>query len=112
MTIMLCSFEGTPLIIRLYGKGRVASRGSAGYVAFLDRWYKGAEPIGARQIVFLDVDLVQTSCGFGVPLFDYAGERSGLERWAEGKGEKDLRAYRAEKNAISIDGLPTRFREP
>ncbi|MGD9508059.1 MAG: pyridoxamine 5'-phosphate oxidase family protein, partial [Geminicoccaceae bacterium] len=63
----------------------------------------------ARQIVALDVDLVQTSCGFGVPLYDYEGERPSLARWAENKGPEGLEAYRREKNAVSIDGLPTGF---
>jgi hypothetical protein len=57
--------------------------------------------------VVLDVELVQTSCGFGVPLYDYRGERSALTRWAESKGQDVLEAYRREHNARSIDGLPT-----
>jgi uncharacterized protein YjbI with pentapeptide repeats len=71
--------------------------------------FGGAEPPGARQIVALDVDLVQTSCGFGVPLFEYGGERASLTRWAKAKGEAGLEAYRREKNARSMDGLPTGF---
>ncbi len=50
---------------------------------------------------------MQTSCGFGVPLYDYQGERDSLTRWAEAKGEDGLVDYRAEKNAVSLDGLPT-----
>ena len=57
--------------------------------------------------MLLDVDLVQTSCGFGVPLYDYRGERPALARWAEAKGAEGLEAYRREHNAHSIDGLPT-----
>ncbi len=55
----------------------------------------------------LDVETVQTSCGFGVPLFSYTGERANLEQWATGKGEAGLREYWQMKNAVSIDGLPT-----
>lgn len=112
LTVMLCAFDGAPMILRLYGRGRVAFRGTPAYAAFLDRFYGGAEPAGARQIVFLDIDLVQTSCGYAVPFFDHVGERAVLDRWAETKGEEGLRAYRAEKNAVSIDGLPTGFRDP
>lgn len=112
LTIMFCAFEGPPQILRLYGKGRIAFRGSPDYRAFLDRFYGGDEPLGGRQITFLDIDLVQTSCGYGVPFFDHAGERPVLGRWAEAKGEEGLRAYRAEKNLSSIDGLPTGFRDP
>ena len=106
LTIMFCAFEGAPLILRLYGRGRVLHRESEAYAALLEDAF-GEEPIGARQIVLLDVDLVQTSCGFGVPLFDYHGERHNLDRWAEAKGEEGLAAYRLEKNARSMDGLPT-----
>ena len=106
LTIMFCSFEGAPLILRLYGQGRVLHRGTDEYAALLGDAF-GEEPVGARQIVLLDVDLVQTSCGFGVPLFDYHGERHNLDRWAEAKGEEGLAAYRLEKNARSMDGLPT-----
>jgi len=107
LTLMLCAFEGPPRILRLYGQGRILRRGGADYAALLEAAFGGAEPPGARQIVALDVDLVQTSCGYGVPLFDYAGERPSLAHWAEAKGEAGLEAYRREKNAYSIDGLPT-----
>lgn len=107
LTLMFCAFEGPPLILRLYGQGKSLRRGSPDYAALLAAEYGNEEPAGARQIVLLDIDLVQTSCGFGVPLFDYAGERPTLRRWAEAKGEEGLEAYRREKNAHSIDGLPT-----
>jgi len=57
--------------------------------------------------VALDVELVQKSCGYGVPLFDYHGERPSLVRWAEAKGDEGLDAYRRENNILSIDGLAT-----
>jgi len=107
MTIMLCEFAGPPLILRLYGQGRVLGRGGAGYQSVLDAAFDGRAPVGARQIVRMDLDLVQTSCGFGVPLFEYRGERDGLLRWAEAKGPDGLEAYQREHNAYSIDGLPT-----
>ncbi|MFQ3660365.1 MAG: hypothetical protein SNJ54_15555 [Anaerolineae bacterium] len=64
-------------------------------------------PPGARQIVVADIDLVQTSCGFAVPLMDYVGQRDTLIKWAETKGDDALNAYRAEKNVTSLDQLPT-----
>lgn len=105
MTLMFCAFDGRPMILRLYGYARSLRRGSPGYVDLLPHW--SPEPMGARQIVLLDVDLVQTSCGYGVPLYHYRGDRPSLRRWAEAKGEEGLAAYRREKNARSIDGLPT-----
>jgi hypothetical protein len=107
LTLMFCAFEGPPMILRLYGKGRILPRRSSEYDALLVSHFDNAEPPGARQMVLLDIDLVQTSCGFGVPLFDYAGERTQLIRWAESKGESGLEDYRRQKNTRSIDGLPT-----
>jgi hypothetical protein len=107
MTVMFCAFAGPPLILRLYGRGTSLPRGSEAYAALLASAYQGIEPPGARQIVRLEFDLVQTSCGYGVPLFEPQGERDNLRRWAAAKGEAGLAAYRAEKNARSLDGLPT-----
>jgi hypothetical protein len=109
ITIMLCAFQGPPMILRLYGRGRSLLRGTADYAALLAAHYDNTEPPGARQIVRIAVDLVQTSCGYGVPLFEHTGERDTLRSWAERKGEEGLAAYRAEKNARSIDGIPTEW---
>ncbi len=107
LTLMFCAFEGPPRILRLYGRGQVLQRGTRAYGHLLAEAFDGEEPLGARQIVVLDVDLVQTSCGFGVPLYDYRGEREAMRKWAEAKGPQGLQAYWREKNARSIDGLPT-----
>lgn len=107
LTLMFCAFEGAPMILRLYGSANVLGRRSAEYSELLASAFEGIEPPGARQIVVLDIDRVQTSCGYGVPLFDYAGERDTLRRWAESKGDSGLREYRRQKNAVSIDGLAT-----
>jgi hypothetical protein len=85
---MFCAFEGPPVILRLYGKGSMIRRNSAEYRDLLASQYDGKEPPGARQIIGLDIDLVQTSCGFGVPLYDYQGERPSLDRWARPKARK------------------------
>ncbi len=104
LTLMFCSFEGDHLILRLYGQGRVVTRHDAEWDAL-----SGLFPplAGVRQIIVLAIDSLQTSCGAGVPLYDYRGEREALLRWVEKKGEDGARAYRLEKNRISIDGLPT-----
>jgi hypothetical protein len=111
LTIMFCAFEGPPLILRLYGASRILRRPSAAYGDLLEQAFGGAEQPGARQIVVLEVDLVQTSCGYGVPHYDYRDERPSLINWAEAKGEAGLAAYRREKNVVSIDGLPTGHEE-
>jgi hypothetical protein len=107
LTIMLCGFENVPVILRLYGQGRALPRGTPEYAALLASAYDNNEPLGARQIIRLAVEMVQTSCGYGVPLFDYKEERPTLQRWAETKGEDGLAAYRREKNVRSIDGFDT-----
>ena len=107
LTIMFCAFEGPPNILRLYGHGRSLVRGTSDYAEMLAARYGGVETPGARAIIVLDCDLVQTSCGFAVPLFDYKDDRPTLVRWAEQKGEDGVAAYRREKNAESMDGLPT-----
>lgn len=107
LTLMFCAFDGPPVILRLYGKGRMIRRDSPEYLSLLDAHYGGNEPLGARQIIRLDIDLVQTSCGYAVPLYDYRAERPNLERWAEAKGQEGIEAYWREKNLTSMDGLPT-----
>ena len=107
-TIMFCAVDGPPLILRLYGHATVLPAGGAEYDRLLAEAFDGNEPLGARQIVRLDFDLVQTSCGYGVPLFDYAGERPSMDNWAVKKeAGEGLEAYRARENARSLDGLDT-----
>jgi len=109
LTIMLCSFEKAPMIMRLYGQGHSLQRGTAEYDNLLSNAFCGVESPGARQIVRLDVGMVQTSCGYGVPFFDFVSERGQLQTWAEAQGPDGVAAYRAKKNLVSIDGLPTGF---
>jgi Pyridoxamine 5'-phosphate oxidase len=103
ITLMFCTFEGAPNIIRLYGQGEALPieepRGRELAARFPDL-------PGARAIIRVDVERVSTSCGYAVPLMDYVDDRSRLTDWAEGKGVDGLAEYRAQKNATSIDGLP------
>jgi hypothetical protein len=107
LTIMMCAFDGPLLILRLYGQGRAVRRGSAEYAALLASEYGNDEPLGARQMMLLEFDLVQTSCGYGVPFHEYSGERPTMDKWAEAKGVDGLDAYQHEKNQLSLDGFPT-----
>jgi hypothetical protein len=104
MTMMFCSFTEQPLILRCYGRARAYHPRDAeweGYSAQLPSVF------GERQLVLLDIEMVQTSCGFGVPFYEFQGERDNMERWLEGKSQQDIENYWAEKNRDSIDGLPT-----
>ncbi|MES3007992.1 MAG: pyridoxamine 5'-phosphate oxidase family protein [Pseudomonadota bacterium] len=108
MTVMFCSFEGAPLILRLYGTARVVHRGDADWAAL----YGLFNPIaGARQIFDVSIDLVQSSCGMAVPAFDYVDDRELLTEWAAKKGEDGIQQYWADKNQVSMDGAPTHILE-
>jgi Pyridoxamine 5'-phosphate oxidase len=108
ITFMFCAFNRPPSILRLYGQGYTILPGS-------EEWEQ-LKPLfpdysGARQIIAADIDRVQTSCGYAVPLMDYVGQRDTLLRWANTKGDQELEEYRCEKNVRSIDGLPTPLAE-
>jgi hypothetical protein len=107
VTIMFCAVDGPPLILRLYGHVRAIQRGSDEYAALLAEHFADTEPLGARQMMRLDFDLVKTSCGYGVPFYDYKGERETMDKWAKSKGVEGIEAYWREKNLESMDGLPT-----
>ena len=106
LTIMFCAFDGAPMILRLYGQGQSLMRGTPDYADLAPGFEDMA---GARQIIRLSIDLVQTSCGMGVPLFDYKEERGSLIRHWTRQGLDNLRKYWGLKNMKSIDGLPTGF---
>lgn len=108
ITFMFCAFDGAPTILRLYGRGETALPGSRLWNDLRPRF--AAYP-GARQIIVAEIDRVQTSCGFGVPLYDYTGQRETLIRWANNRGPEGLETYHAERNARSIDGLMTPLAE-
>jgi hypothetical protein len=104
MTIMFAAFEGNPMILRLYGEAKVIHADDPEWQAL----YSQFDPIpGARQIFDVTVDLVQTSCGMAVPLFDYVEDRNQLKNWATKKGEEGIKQYWEQKNQLSLDGEPT-----
>lgn len=107
LTIMLCAFEGPPRIIRLYGSAKAFGWQTGVFSTLIQEQYDGVVPLGTRQIITLDIELVQTSCGNGVPLFEYRGERQAIDNWHNALGVAGLKKYWAEKNLHSIDGLPT-----
>jgi hypothetical protein len=104
MTVMFCAFEGAPLVLRLYGSARAIHRYDAEWEELYAMF---ARAPGGRQIFDLSIDLVQASCGFGVPCYSYAGDRETLTDWTLSKGEAGLRQYWEDKNQASLDGLPT-----
>jgi Pyridoxamine 5'-phosphate oxidase len=104
ITFMFCAFDGPPNILRLYGQGHTVLPTDHGWSELIARF----DPHPAsRQIIVADIDKVQTSCGYSVPLYEYTGERDHAYKWAAHKGPDGLIQYREEKNRVSIDGLPT-----
>lgn len=102
LTLMFCAFEGRPLILRLYGQGRAVEPGEPGWD---DLVAKFPQHPGTRSVVIMDIERIADSCGWGVPLYEYQGERDQLTNYVQAKGEASLERYKAEKNRTSIDGL-------
>jgi hypothetical protein len=104
ITLMFCAFDGAPKILRLYGSGRAVHPRDAEWPDLLALF---APQPAARQVVVVEVDSVNSSCGFGVPLMEFVGQRTMMPEWAARKGSEGLEKYRRERNAVSFDGLPT-----
>lgn len=104
MTIMFCAFEGKPMILRLYGTAQIYHERDAVFQQHISSFPKIA---GARQIIVMEVDLVQTSCGFAVPFMDFQEERTQLKSWAEKQGEERIKEYWKNRNSVSLDGFDT-----
>ena len=104
ITLMFCAFEGKPLILRLYGSARTIHPRDESWEELYAQF---PDSNGARQIFDIQVESVQTSCGFAVPFMDYKEDRDVLTKWAENKGKDGIRQYWEDKNVTSIDGAPT-----
>ncbi len=105
MTLMWCSFEKRPLILRTYGTARAIHRTDPDWGQLAHEF--GPVPLGARQIYDMTVDLVQTSCGYAVPYYDNPRPRDTLVKWADDRGPEGIQDYWQEKNTQTLDGAPT-----
>jgi hypothetical protein len=104
ITFMFCAFEGEPLILRLYGKASTILPGGAEWDELIPLF----KPLpAARQIIVAEIYGVKSSCGFGVPLMDYVGERDHVEKWVAKKGAEGLAQFQREYSLQSVDGLAT-----
>ncbi|MGE0240724.1 MAG: pyridoxamine 5'-phosphate oxidase family protein [Parvibaculaceae bacterium] len=108
MTLMFCAFTGEAMILRVYGHARVIHPREAAWAGLAGLFPPMA---GARQIFDLAIDLVQTSCGSGVPVMELKAERGTGELlpFYEAMDEAAMRDYWRRKNTLSIDGKPTRI---
>jgi predicted pyridoxine 5'-phosphate oxidase superfamily flavin-nucleotide-binding protein len=84
ITLMFCSFDSKPVILRVYGKGRVQGRGTTEFESLASMIGEKVGP-HTRQLIEIEVQRVQTSCGYAVPLFEYRGERDTLQKYYDKK---------------------------
>ncbi|MDG1398426.1 MAG: pyridoxamine 5'-phosphate oxidase family protein [Polaribacter sp.] len=108
ITIMFCSFEKVPNILRLYGKGKEIKPTDTAWKEVVSLF---PETPGTRQIFDITIDSAQTSCGMSIPFYEYKGERNDLNDWAKKQGKKGITEYWENNNQKSIDGLPTNLLE-
>ncbi|MBX2846677.1 MAG: pyridoxamine 5'-phosphate oxidase family protein [Acidiferrobacterales bacterium] len=104
MTMMFCSFDKQPLILRLYGSAAMTYKNADGWRDLASHF---SEHAGSRQIFTVSIEMVQTSCGYAVPYYDFVGERNTLDNWTNKKSTIELEEYQQTKNKFSIDGKST-----
>ncbi len=104
MTVMFCSFDKHPRILRLYGTAAVIHPRDPEWAEFIERF---PEYLGARQLFDLSIELVLSSCGYAVPQYELVGDRQTLTKWADNRGRDGIKAYWQERNTESLDQRPT-----
>lgn len=103
IVIMMCAFDGPPKIFRFYGHGRAIE---PHHPDFEELAADFEELPAVRNLVVVDIDCIRDSCGYGVPLYEFRGNRESLGNWVGKKSEQEMIDYRIERNATSLDGLP------
>jgi hypothetical protein len=112
IVVMLCAFQGAPRIVRFHGRGEVvpADDPRFGELLVSAAFDEPGHPEARRALILVEVTRIADSCGYGVPLMAYEGERPHQDLWAAKKlrtgGPEALVDYQREKNARSLDGLP------
>jgi hypothetical protein len=102
IVVMFCAFQGPPNIVRLHGRGEVVEPGDRRFESLAALF---SASLGVRSVIVVHVERASDSCGYGVPLYEYQGERTALNAWAQKKGAAGIEEYQRAKNAESIDGL-------
>jgi hypothetical protein len=112
IVVMWCAFEGPPKILRVHGRGEVVQAGEPRFEELMARaqFDEPAPPEARRAVILVHVERVGDSCGYGVPLMSYEGNRPHQDAWAQKKlrtgGPDALVEYQRQKNSQSLDGLP------
>jgi hypothetical protein len=105
IVLMFCAFEGPPRIVRLHGTGRAVGADDPSFGSWAAR-FGGADGVGVRSVIVVEVTRVADSCGYGVPFMSFVEHRPTMGEWSARKGRSGIRDYWAEKNTTSLDGLP------
>lgn len=103
IVVMFCAFDGRPRIVRLHGRGEAVLPGDDRFGELLGRF---SEHLGVRSVIVVDVARVSDSCGYAVPRMDFVADRDVLDVSHAKRGVDGLAAYRAQNDAVSLDGLP------
>ncbi len=103
IVLMFCAFEGAPKIVRLHGRGNVIEPGHDEFNSLAEHF---PEFKAVRSFIRVDCTRISDSCGFGVPRYEFLGQRPQLPKWADDRSDAKLADYIQKKNASSIDGLP------
>jgi hypothetical protein len=106
MTLMFCAFDGDAMILRVYGQANIIHPRD-------DEWENASSNFpkmaGSRQIFDMSIDLVQISCGTGVPIMNFVENRGEKELlpYYDDMGTEGVKNYWQRKNSLGIDGQPT-----
>lgn len=112
ITIMFCSFDRTPKILRIYGRGNAVLPADRDWAKVAAHFAAdpgsgaGTDRGSQRAIIVVAIDRIADSCGYGVPVMELTEERDLLTRWSQRRSADDLAEYRVKHNTISVDGLP------
>ena len=109
IVVMFCSFERSPNVVRLHGRGRVVSLYDPSWAQWASRF---PENPAARAVIVVEVTRVSTSCGYALPILEQVEERDILTDNMRRRGPEGVVRYRRTKNAVSIDGLPAYDDDP
>jgi hypothetical protein len=106
VTLCFCAFEGPPRILRIHAWGEAFEPGTPEFAELRERFPEVPVEAAVRSVIRVRAVRIADSCGYGVPLYEYKGDRRQLHDWAERKGSDGLADYRRERNARSVEGLP------
>lgn len=106
MTLMFCAFEGDAMILRVYGQATAHHPRDPGWDGMIAQFPAIA---GSRQVFDMKIDLIQTSCGTGVPIMAFRKSRAEEELvpFYDAMGREGVHDYWRRKNLATIDGQPT-----